>query len=272
MKSLVWVLTLALSVSAHAQGKDAKKEAAGAKKEEAKPPAAAAGVNWQGQVVKATGSGAPDMKASNPAQARLGAEQAAKMDAFRNLIAQVKGIQISAGKTVGDEMAKDEIKGKVEGVVRGFKVTAKRYFSDSGVEIDVEVPLSALAEVFVDRKDEKVTLKSDGEKKNTGLVVDARGLDVTPALAPRLIDEAGKPVYAADCLSDEARKAAGVAGYAKTLDEAKKNLQRLGDKPLVLKAAKAQGTDLVLSAEEIKKLSEANNSYLAEGRVVIVTN
>ncbi len=270
MKSHVWMLALALAVSAQAQSKDAKKDASGsAKKEE---PKAAAGVNWQGQVVKATGSGAPDMKASNPAQARLGAEQAAKMDAFRNLLAQVKGIQISAGKTVGDEMAKDEIKGKVEGVIRGFKVTGKRYFSDSGVEIDVEVPLSALAEVLVDNKDEKLAVKSDGEKKNTGLVVDARGLNVTPALAPRLLDEAGKPVYAAECLSDEARKSSGVAGYAKSLDEAKKNMQRVGDKPLVLKATKAQGSDLVLSADELKKLAEANNSYLAEGRVVIVTN
>ncbi|MGQ0508392.1 MAG: LPP20 family lipoprotein [Myxococcaceae bacterium] len=270
MKSLVWVLASALTVSALAQGKDAKKDASeSAKKGEAK---AEAGVNWQGQVVKATGSGAPDMKASNPAQARLGAEQAAKMDAFRNLLAQVKGIQISAGKTVGEAIEKDEIRGKVEGVLRGFKVTAKRYFSDSGVEIDVEVPLAALADVITEPSDTKLIVKTDGDRKNTGLVVDARGLKVTPALAPRLLDEAGKPVYAAQALTDDARKNSGVAGYAKSLDEAKKNMQRVGDKPLVLKAAKAQGSDLVLSADEIKKLAEANNSYLAEGRVVIVTN
>jgi glutathione synthase/RimK-type ligase-like ATP-grasp enzyme len=75
-----------------------------------------------------------------------------------------------------------------------------------------------------------------------------------------------------EILSDEALRAIGVAGYAKSVEEAKKNLQRVGDKPLVVKAAKAQGTDLVLSAEDAKKLGETNNTYLAEGRVLIVTN
>ena len=51
-----------------------------------------------------------------------------------------------------------------------------------------------------------------------------------------------------------------------SIDQAKKNLQRVGDKPLVIKASKAQGTDLVLSSDDVKKLSEANHSYLAEGR------
>ena len=253
---------LAISLGALAQGKETKPAA------EPKP---APGVNWQGQVVKATGSGAPDMKAANPAQARLGAEKAAQMDAFRNLLAQVKGIQISAGKTVGDAMAKDEVKGKVEGVIRGYKVTGKRYFSDSGVEVDVEVPLAALTEIITEPGQTALAVKTDGDKKNTGLVVDARGLSLKPALSPRLMDEAGKTLYGVDCLSAEARKSTGVAAYVQTLEEAKKSM-KVGDKPLVLKAAKATGTDLVLSADDVKRLAEANNSYLAEGRVVIVTN
>ncbi|HEX4622332.1 MAG TPA: hypothetical protein VH208_12260 [Myxococcaceae bacterium] len=260
-RSIAWCV-LAISASAVAEGKGEKKDAA-----------AAAGVNWDGQVLKATGSGAPDMKASSPAQARLGAERAAQLDALRNLLAQVKGIQVSGGKTVGDQMAaKDELKGKVEGAVKGFKVVKKRYFADNGVEIDVEVPLAALTEVVDDGGDSKTAaIHSEGAEKNTGLVVDARGLDVKPALAPRLLDESGKALYGIDCLSADAKKSSGVASYVKSLEEAKKNM-RVGDRPLVLKAAKAQGTDLVLSADDVKKLAESNNSYLAQGRVVIVTN
>lgn len=235
-------------------------------------PKPAPGVNWQGQVLKATGSGAPDMKAANKAQARLGAEKAAQMDALRNLLEQVKGISISAGKTVGDSMAKDEVKGRVEGVLKGFKVTGKRYFDDGGIEVDVEVPLSALTEIIVEPSDTAIAaVKTDGEKKNTGLVIDARGLELKMALSPKVMDEAGKELYGVGTLSAEARKSSGVAAYVKSLEEAKKCL-KVGDKPLVLKAAKAKGSDVVLAADDAKKLGEANNSYLAEGRVVIVTN
>ncbi|MFZ5467990.1 MAG: LPP20 family lipoprotein [Myxococcota bacterium] len=257
-RKLVWfALTAPLAV--WAQGKAAEKLA--------RP---APGVNWEGQVVRATGGGAPDLKAANPAAARLGAERAAQMDAFRKLLEQVKGVHISAGRTVGDEMAKDEVRGQVEGVVRGFKVTGKRYFSDSGVEVDVEVPLAALTELFVQSGEEAVAVNKEGDKTNTGLVVDARGLKVTPALAVRLVDEAGKLVYGVEMLSTEARKSSAVAVFVKGLAEAKRSV-KVGDKPLVVKAARVQGSDLVLGAGEVKKLSQTNNTFLAEGRVVVVT-
>jgi hypothetical protein len=260
VKQLVCLLAVVLPLAALAgESKDSKHVA--------QAPKAQPGVNWEGQ----TGAGAPDLKASTPAQARLGAETAAKLDAFRNLLAQAKGLRISADKTVGDAMASDEIKAKVEGVIHGYKITARRYFSDSGVEMDVEVPLSALTELVAPASDAHAQLNTAGEAKNTGLVVDARGLKLEKALSPRLLDDAGKSVYGIDTLSDDARKSKGVASYFATLDAAKKSLL-VGDKPLVIKASKVQGTDLVLSAEDLKRLSESNNAYLAEGRVAIVTN
>ena len=234
-------------------------------------PKASPGPNWSGQVVKATGAGAPDMKATSPAQARLGAERAAQLDAFRNLLAQVKGLQISAGKKMDDAMAKDEIKAKVEGIVRGFKITGKRYFSDGGVEIDVEVPLAMLTDVIdPEPAQQQLATKTEGESANTGLVIDARGLKVTPALAPRLLaNPDAKVVYSVDSLSPDARKSSGVASYVQSLDEAKKSM-KAGDKPLVIKATEAKGTDLVLAADDLQKLNATNTSFLAEGRVVVV--
>jgi len=265
VKRLLCVSLLSVSLGAFAQAKDAK---ADAKAKEAKPPQ---GVNWEGQVLKATGSGAPDLKASTAAQARLGAEMAAKLDAFRNLLTQAKGIQVSAGKTLGDEMANEEIRGKVEGVIKGFRIANKRYYSDQGVEIDVEVPLSALAAALEPvPATNPVALKTEGEKVNTGLVVDARGLGVTPALKPRILDDSGKVVYALDTLSEEARKASAAASYFQSLDAARKSA-RVGDKPLVIKASKVNGSDIILSAEDIQKLTASNTGYLAEGRVAIVT-
>jgi hypothetical protein len=201
----------------------------------------------------------------------LGAERAAQLDAFRNLLAQVKGLHISAAKTMGDAMAGDEIKAKVEGIVRGFKITGKRYYSDGGVEIDVEVPLALLTDVIdPEATPQKLATKTEGEKANTGLVIDARGLKVTPALAPRLLAPPdSKVVYSVDSLSADARKTSGVAAYVQTLDEAKKSM-KAGEKPLVVKASEAKGSDLVLGAEDFQKLNATNTSFLAEGRVVVV--
>jgi hypothetical protein len=265
-RSLLWMLALAVPLSAMAQGtKDAKPAAP-----TAAPAKVEAGVNWEGQILRATGAGAPDMKASNPAQARLGAERAAKMDAFRNLLEQAKGVHISAGRTVGEAMATEEIRGRVEGVIRGFKVVNKRYYSDSGVELDVEVPLAALTSVLTAAPDSALAVNTLGAKKYTGLVVDARGLGARPVLAPRLLDAAGKTIYGPEALSVEVRQSTAVAAWFKKLEDAQKSAL-VGEKPLVIKAAQLQGSDLVLSEDALKQLNEANASFLAEGRVAIVT-
>jgi hypothetical protein len=273
---LVAVLAVSLGV-AFAQGKDAKVSG---------DPKVAPGVNWQGQVIRATGAGAPDLKAASPAQARLGAERAALADALRNLLSQVKGVSVDGTRKMGDMMEKDEVRLKVEGLVRGFKIVGKRYFSDGGVEVDVEVPVALLTDVIDPDPTPAPLVQAPppppmpklepGQKKepdvaNTGLVIDARGLKLMPALAPRVLDDAGKALYTIDSLSLEARKTAGVASYVQSLEEAQKSM-KAGDKPLVLKAAKAKGADLQLTPDDAKKLNAMNLSFLSEGKVVIVLN
>lgn len=262
MKKILLAFCLAVPLGVFAQGKDAKPAEV-----KAQP-----GVNWSGQVVRATGQGAPDLKAQNPAQARLGAERAALADALRNLLAQVKGISVDGSKKMGDLMEKDEIKTRVEGIVKGFKVINKRYFSDSGVEVEVEVPLAMLSDVVDPDTTQMLAVgKPEGEKTTTGLVIDARGLKLIPSLMPRVLDEGGKAVYSIDSLSADARKSSGVAAYVQNLDDAQKSL-KAGEKPLVIKAAKATGSDLQLAPEDAKKLAALNTSFLADGKVVIVFN
>jgi len=258
----VWFLALCLPALAFGQAKEKKFEGDAKAKQ---------GVDWGEQMIRATGAGAPDLKASNPAQARLGAEKAAMLDAFRNLLAQVKGVQIDATKKMSDLMTDDRIAARVEGLIRNYRVMGKRYYSDGGVEVDVAVALSYLTDAFDPDPAQIAVPKLDGEKTNTGLVVDARGLKVVPALAPRLLDDAGKPVYSVDSLTPDARKGSGVAAYVQSLDDAKKNV-KVGDKPLVIKATKAAGSDLALASEDAKRLREMNAGFLAEGKVVIVAN
>jgi hypothetical protein len=247
--------------------------------------AAPGSVDWQRKVVKCTGSGAANLRdaGGNPAVARIGAERAAKLDALRSCMETLKGVQLESGRTVGGALQSDAaLTGKVEALVRGFQVVGKpRYFSDGGVEMDVEVPLEgALSDTLLpkpeprpaDRAEPKPT-KAEGAAPGTSLVVDARGQKLVPALAPRIVDEAGKELYGPASLGEAGRKAGGAAAYAPDLDAARAALKdRLGERPIVLRAVRAQGSDLVISSADAASLSGKNLAFLAEGKVVILAD
>jgi hypothetical protein len=234
--------------------------------------ASAEGVDWQRQVLAVTGSGPPDMKATHLGQARLGAERAARADALRGLTTAAQAIRIDAATTLGEAMAAPEVRARVERVLEAYEVSATRYFSDGGIEIEVQVPIPALTAALgaSGLSGPEAAVVPEGAQKHTGLVVDASALRVLPALKPRLLDADGAVLYGIDSLRPEVQRAEGVAVYVKGLAAAKKHA-RAGARPLVVKAVKVDGVDLVLAAEDARRVSEAGPAALAAARVVIVT-
>ncbi len=102
-------------------------------------------IDWNRRVLIGHGQGAPDLNAPSVAVARLGAERAAKLDAIRNALESLKGMQLQSGGSVGTLLQDDEaLTGRVEGTLKGVKPIKTRYFSDGGVTLDIEVPLDAL--------------------------------------------------------------------------------------------------------------------------------
>lgn len=240
-----------------------------------KKQGASAAADFSRQLLKATGQGAPDIRRQqSPAAARIQAERAAETDALRRILEQVKGLQVSGGKTVGDRMASNEELGAaIQGVVKGWKVTDKRYFSDGGVEVDVEVMFGDVLAELGKGELGSHALASSTKSEFSGVVVDASGLKLSPALMPRLVDEDGKELYGPSMASPDWARKQGLAAYVSTLDAAKKE-QRVGEKPLVVKASKVSGSDIVLSKAEAEKLRSPSDDrgYLGETRVVIVSN
>lgn len=236
---------------------------------------AALGIDWQAKVIRVKGSGAPDtQKAANVAVARLNAERAAKMDAYRNAVEQLKGVQVTSGSAAGALLDDAVTRARVESLIRGAKLTDTKYFEDGGVDVFLEIPLDALAAELVPAGDGKKAA-AVGAASWTGLVVDARGAKVAPALAPKLVDEGGKELYSSQWVTKDALRERGVAGYRKDLDSAKGEAARVGANPLVVKAVKAVGvSDLALAGTDAEKLRDpkTNVSFLAEGRVIIVTD
>ncbi len=102
-------------------------------------------IDWTRRVLIGHGQGAPDLNAPSVAVARLGAERAAKVDAYRNALESLKGMQLQSGGTVGTLLQNDAtLMGRVDGTLKGVKPIKTRYFSDGGVTLDIEVPLDEL--------------------------------------------------------------------------------------------------------------------------------
>lgn len=268
-KALVAALVLGLGGTAHAQGDDAVVQKIGHGE-----------VNWSAKTVTATGSGAANLKDASVAVARLNAERAAKLDAYRNIVETIQGIQVTGQRSAGDLMSNGEIKSRVQGFVQGCKTADTRYYSDGSVDIVLQCPMdegitSALfSGVPAAKKPRK--LPSAGASSYSGLVINAKALGVLPSMAPRIVDESGKEVYGASVVSEQGLAQGGIAGYVKDVDGAKGN-ERVGQKPLVVKAlrlADKTKTDIVISNADADKLRDPNTnlSFLAEGRVIIVVD
>ena len=235
-------------------------------------------VDWERQVLRVTGDGPPDVKAANASQARLGAERSARQNALADLREQVKGLPLRADRTVGEELAREETRRQVEDVLKGYQVVRTRYYSDGGVRLDVEFPLGALTAVLVTSAGtatREAAKPGEGKvdaaaEKHTGLVVDARKLGMTPMLAPRLVDDAsGQPLHGPASLDVEARKGLGVAGFFQKLEEARAS-SRVGARPLVIEAARLEGSDLRLGPDAVKALAGLSPRLMAEGHVAIL--
>lgn len=97
---------------------------------------------WGPVILRAKGSGVPPPSAVNPAQARLMATRAAKIDALRNLLEQAHGVTILSGSTIEDFATKNDfIKSRVNSYIKGAWVAEERKMSDGSYEVDMEIGL-----------------------------------------------------------------------------------------------------------------------------------
>ena len=109
---------------------------------------------------------------------------------------------------------------------------------------------------------------------HTGMVVDARGIEAVPAMAPRILDENLEEVFGPTYASREFAVQHGVVRYATNIWQAKFDL-RVSDNPIVVKALKAVWPgrcDFIISNADADKLRSASEHllFLRECRVIIV--
>ena len=107
-------------------------------------------VNYEDGYIEAVGTGAPPEKYYGKPQGRPMALRAAQVDAYRNLLETVQGVQIDSQTTVRDFVVEsDVINASVSGLVKGAAVVNKSYLSDGTVEVTVRMALSGVAKAVI---------------------------------------------------------------------------------------------------------------------------
>jgi curli biogenesis system outer membrane secretion channel CsgG len=95
------------------------------------------------KVFRAQGIGIPSPKHKNPTLARALAVRAAKGDAMRNLVEQIKAVQITSETTIKDMATQDDnIRIQLNATLQGARVINQRQLPDGSVEVEMEVELT----------------------------------------------------------------------------------------------------------------------------------
>ncbi len=108
----------------------------------------------------------------------------------------------------------------------------------------------------------------------TGVVLDARGLGMKPALLIRVLDEGGTELYRGGYVPQEKAAQNGLALFSRDLTAAQTN-PRVGKNPLTLKGSKvdpATPSDIILAEENARKMAPyaQKGTFLEDCRVMVV--
>jgi hypothetical protein len=246
-------------------------------------------VNWSTQKISATGIGAANPNLPLPAQ-RAGAIKAAKLDAMRTLLETVKGVSLTSETTVRNAMLEnDVIVTKVDGLVKGAVMVGEpKYLSDGSVEVTMEMPIAgALSDAVLPTQidgqpwgswapQQPNMQQQPAANAFTGLIVDTKGLGIRPAMAPKIVDEAGNEVYGSRKVDRKWAVEIGMVGYDKDITRAKTN-DRVTNNPLVVKGIKTSGpnkADIVISNNDAAAINTAaaNQNFLDKCKVMFIVD
>ncbi len=134
--------------------------------------------------------------------------------------------------------------------------------------------IEPIKQVLKSNRPTQLRIRSRSSEIYSGMVVDARGLEAVPVLAPIILDENLEEVFGPAYVSREFAVLHGVIRYTTDLWQAKFH-PRVSDNPLIVKALKvlAPGRcDFIISNADAAKLRSASEHllFMRECRVVIV--
>jgi hypothetical protein len=250
-------------------------------------------INWTRGVVQAKGISAPIKKEAEktpPNSPKALSE--AKNDARLKLLETVKRIKIDSKRSVGDIADKNKtIMTQIKDMVYDATEIEKfrKYMSDGSVEVLLQMnlhggftqlvlpeeirPIEGIKQIKPGANSTGVNPNSASEAY-TGLLVDARSIELHPALVFKILDENLEEVFGPAFVSREFVVQQGMAAYYTSVEAARAD-PRMATQPLIVKALRTDWPDrnsIIISNADASKLKSASDhlQFLKESRVVIV--
>jgi len=214
----------------------------------------------------------------------------ALMEGRRNLYSALKAVRIDSSLTVRDRVTEDPVlREKLKGRVNNSVLLNRTVVPDERMSLRVGMklwgPLSKMlipdsvwyekpSEVAAEELDQEEMEPSERIERRSGLIVDARGLDVEPSLICRVYGPEKRLLYGPGIVRPSVAIGRGMVGYTQDRGTAVRSSRSGGD-PLILRAedkAASKGCEVAVSAEASEKLlpRPGNIEFLRRGRVIII--
>lgn len=238
-------------------------------------------INWTTGDIIARGKASPK---GNKEFSHESVPGSARTDANRQIINILKQIKINQTLTIEKYASKNDIiLAGIEKTARDAVTIRQYYTSDLAVEIMVKTSILGgfLQLVLPDNIRHIPKINPDLNRESnyteglilTGMIIDARGLEIEPTLNPVIISDQGHAVYSGEFISREFAVKNGVCKYVCDLNEAL-NDNRIGENPLVFKAIRKEGKNaaVVISTSDYLLLEKTTERhvFLKECKVIIV--
>jgi len=264
-------------------------------------------IDWGRMVIKCTGTGGGENNSDSMATCDKDEVLAsARRNALERIMTTLDAMVIASDETAADLIDDDDVlEQRIRSLAANFREKGLHYMTDGSVEIDVEltlrgelidlllppsgngrrVPDGLLCPVCgqpwpkdadIPEELELLCLQGNPSEPYTGLVIDARGTGMQPALAPVVVNESGNIIYGVQFARRPRAVLAGLLSYEQDVNLAAK-MNRVSPRALLIEARRSRGskgTELVIENEDAALLHcmPQHLKFLSECRVIIVLN
>lgn len=253
-------------------------------------------INWQSNLITIYGYAQINKGSYSLEEAKYKSIQAAFKNAYKTYTQLIASLRVTADLSIMDMTDQDPaFKSELKNIFYTSQVQDLHVYQNGSSSLVLQIPIfgeTGLAKtLFYKLFPVNSTINANVPIKNffittenititdnfgfTGLIVDARNLKLNPCFAPQIIGKNNQLLLGITKIDFQAALQNGLTIYVKNLETAKKQLKRIGAKPLIVNAIEAAGpfkTNIILLNSDIIKIRNANTGigFLEKCKVIVV--